>query len=106
MKDNDTTLIDAIKNIKLSSIKTLTWMIWRALVLLSLVLALAAFYQYTLGDNSIIFYFDYIDEWSVLGLLLSVGGIGLSLTELKAGTVSAFIFKFLTKNPNLEKTNM
>ncbi|MCG3740670.1 hypothetical protein [Vibrio cincinnatiensis] len=99
MKDNDITVVDAIKNTKLSSIKKLAWMLWRLLVLLSLVLTLAAFYQYTLGDNSIIFYFDYIDEWNVLGLLLSGCGIVLSLTELKTGSVSAFIIKFLTKNP-------
>ncbi|GHZ50844.1 hypothetical protein VCSRO125_3005 [Vibrio cholerae] len=99
MKDNDITVVDAIKNTKLSSIKKLAWMLWRLLVLLSLVLTLAAFYEYTLGDNSIIFYFDYIDEWNVLGLLLSGCGIVLSLTELKTGYVSAFIIKFLTKNP-------
>lgn len=101
MKDNDLTFIDAIKNTKLSSIKKLVWMLWILFVLLSLLLALAIFYHYTLGGDSVIFYSA--DKWDVSGLLLSSTGIVLSLTELKTGTVSAVMIKFLTKNPNVKE---
>ncbi|TKE99248.1 hypothetical protein FCV44_06150 [Vibrio kanaloae] len=100
MKDSDITVIDAIKNTKLSSIKKLVWMLWRLFALLSLLTALAVFYNYTLGGDSVIFYS--VDEWDISGLLVSFAGIVLSLSELKTGSVSAAMIKFLTKNPNVK----
>lgn len=96
MKDSDITVIDAIKNTKLSSIKKLVWMLWRLFVLLFLLftLAILCLLIFIEGVNSV------YDVWI---LLLVVAGLVLSLAELKTGTVSAVMIKMLTKNPNIKQ---
>lgn len=107
MKDSDTTIIDAIKNIKVSSIRKLAWMLWRIIVLSVFVFSLIFAVYYPFGNNSIFIYWDgHIYERDILnvfGWLLSISISLITMKELKSGCISAFMIKFLTTNPNIKQ---
>ena len=81
-KDSDITVIDAIKNIKLSSTKKLALMLWRLLMILSVIFIVTSFFEY--GDN-----------WDSTAMLIFGTWLALSLIELATGIVSPFTIKFL-----------